>query len=63
MSRTGPKDLKVVSNWKLCADLKSAFYMAYLGSFIIRHCCHGNKFTKHKIVVYCMEADILLVDV
>ena len=64
MSRTGPKGLNIVSNWKFCAEFENQRLTCRTWKvFKIRcHICHGNKFTKY-LKCRLLEAGILLVDV
>ena len=64
LSRTGPKGLKVVSNWEFCAEFENQCLTCRNWEVFLkrRHCCHGNKFTKH-LKCRLLEAGILLVDV
>ena len=48
MSRAGPKGLKVVSNWKFCAESENQRLTCRTWEVfqIRRHCCHGNNLGK-----------------
>ena len=49
MSRAGPKGLKVVSNWKFCAESENRRLTCRTWEVfqIRRHCCHGNNLAKN----------------
>ena len=49
MSRAGPKGLKVVSNWKFCADSENQRLTCRTWEVfqIRRFCCHGNNSAKN----------------
>ena len=49
MSRAGSKGLKVVSNWKFCAESENQRLTCRTWEvFQIRpHCCHGNNLAKN----------------
>ena len=49
MSRAGPKGLKVVSNWKFCAESENQrlTYHTWEVFQIRRHCCHGKNLAKN----------------
>ena len=49
MSRAGPKGLKVVSNWKFCADSENQRLTCRTWEVfqIRRYCCHGNNSAKN----------------
>ena len=49
MSRAGPKGLKVVSNWKFCAESENQRLTCRTWEVfqIRRHCCHGNNLAKN----------------
>ena len=56
LSPTGPKGLKVVSNWKFCAESENQrlTYRTWEVFKIRRHCCHGDRL-KNTIQFYMME--------
>ena len=49
MSRAGRKGLKVVSNWKFCAESENQRLTCRTWEVFQRrrHCCHGNNLTKN----------------
>ena len=60
LSTTGPKGLKVVSNWKFCAESENQRLTCRTWEvFQIRgHCCHGDRLRNSKKNAHDGESSI-----
>ena len=64
MSRAGPKGLKVVSDWKFCAESENQCltFRTWEVFQIRRHCCHVNNLAKKTKILFsssrCNECDV-----